>query len=81
MPITVEIVQVGEILLMMVRGVYWVVDEPLAPAGASGDAKRRVISVLSGRPSEQALSACEVAVQMGVMGVRIDRRNLEHGAR
>ena len=27
MPITVEIVQVGEILLMMVRGVYWVVDD------------------------------------------------------
>ena len=54
MPITVEIVQGGEILLMMVPGVYWVVDEPLAPAGASGDAQAtRVISVLSG-PSEQA---------------------------
>ena len=39
MPITGEIVQAGEILLMMVRGVYWVVDEPLARAGASGDAQ------------------------------------------
>jgi hypothetical protein len=57
MPITGEIVQAGEILLMMVRGIYWVVDDPLARAGASGAAQARVISVASGRLSEQDPSA------------------------
>jgi len=48
MPITGEIVQAGEILLMMVRGIYWVVDDPLARAGASGAAQARVMrSVLT----------------------------------